>query len=545
MKRTLTMTVLSVIGMLWGINAQAQKLKDKNIKLYAVSIPSEKLPDDFLTYSVKCSGSGAGQAGKSNVGIAEGIKMDGFRRIEPDGQNFGHLRILMSTGYVRTDQAQRKTRTSTTKNKDGSEKTTRYYWYEYPMSISSSFKIVDPSGTVLDSGLGGYRGTKKGKEYTSLKACIDNYGNQLTQKRREAAGEAVNDIVSGVRKVLGDKYDFRKQYTWQNVYFIKKHDAEEGFTKAFELTKKFFENAENICMSSADALKELEAPIEFWKRYDDPKYKSDKKEKKLYQAANYNLALIYAQLDEYDLARKHANNVIKSEGKDKRSSNLITATRDIESRLDKQGLTSRRYCRDVANAAGPAEVTAFELEKEEMEASTSSIDGSITLDGNAVAGSFVQNGEGDLTFGPKGNTKFKVEENSKFTEYELTDEKISEFKLGDRHFVKRQFAPSAKGAGEAKLCILEEVYTSDKITLYQYCPTGGELSDDAVEFAFAKASDEMPISLLATQFLLWKKGMAKYFNDCTDLSEMCAAGEVELKREDLIKAARIYSELCE
>lgn len=545
MKRLTKLVALAATVFFCTYSIQAQKLKDKNIKLYAVSIPSEKLPDDYLTYSVKSSGSGAGLAGKSNEAIANSIKMDAFRRIEPDGNNFGHLRILVNTGYLSTDRAQPKSRTSTTKNKDGSTKTNRYYWYEYPMRINSSYKIVDPDGSVLAAGQGGFSGTKKGREFGSAKARSDNFTKQLNAKRREAAAEAVDGITGSLRSRLVEQFDFSKRFRYENVYFIKKHDSEEGFVKAYELTKAFFENPEHICMTSEEAKKELEAPIAFWQRYDDAKYRGDKKLKKLYVAANYNLALVYAQLDEYALAREHANKVIKVEEKHKRSSNLIKKTRDIESRLKKQGITSRRFCRDVSGAAGPAQVAAFEMEKEEIESSGKSSDGGIVLDGNAVSGTFVQSGDGPLSFGPKGNTKFKVEENNQFTEYELTDDRITKFNLGDRDFVKRQFAPSAKGDSELKNCIMEEVYTSDKISLYQYCPTGGELSDDKTEFAFAKAGDEVPTSLLATQFLLWKKGLAKYFGDCTDLSEMCGAGEIEMNRDDLIKAARIYSELCE
>lgn len=527
------------------VSLQAQKLKDKNIKLYGVSIPSEKLPDDYLTYSVKSKGAGAGQAGKSNTAIANGIKMDAFRRIEPDGNNYGHLRILLNTGYVNTERGERKSRTSTTKNKDGTTTTNRYYWYVFPMQISSSYKIVDPNGAVLAAGQGGFRGSQKGAEYRSPKAAYDNYSKDLQAKRREAANKAINDITSGVRSRIAEQFDFSKRYKYTNVYFIKKHDSEKGFVKAYELTKAFFENPENICMSSEQAKKELEAPIDFWKRYDDPKYKNDKKLKKLYTAANYNLALVYAQVDEYALAREHANKVIKAEEKHKRSSTLITKTREIESRLKKQNIASRRYCRDVSNAAGPAQVAAFEMEKQAIESTGKTSEGGILLNGDAMAGTFVQTGDGPMSFGQNGNTKFKVEENNQFTEYELTDERISKFNLGSRDFIKRQYTPSAKGESVVKNCILEEVYTSEKISLYQYYPTGGELSDDKTEFAFAKAGDEMPISLLATQFLLWKKGLAKYFEDCPDLSEMCGAGEIEMNRDDLIKAARIYSELCD
>ena len=91
---------------------------------------------------------------------------------------------------------------------------------------------------------------------------------------------------------------------------------------------------------------------------------------------------------------------------------------------------------------------------------------------------------------------------------------------------------------------MEELYASDKISLYKYYPISGALGDEKHEFALQKKAEETPISLLDTQFLMFEKGLANYFNDCEDLKIMCENGKIALEEEDLLKAARIYSEVC-
>ena len=214
--------------------------------------------------------------------------------------------------------------------------------------------------------------------------------------------------------------------------------------------------------------------------------------------------------------------------------------------MELHGINSMHYIRDLSNAKAPAKVKEFEEEKEELESANNSLAGAITLNGKEVKGSVMQAKDSEeMVFGEKGNTKFTVETDGKIKEYDLTSEEISGFTLGERKFIKTRFSPSAKGESEAVMSILEEIYTSDKITLYKYYSSSGVMADEKTEFAFKKANDEFPLSLYDTRFLLWKKGIAKYFEDCGDLKDMCAAGEIKMNKDDLLKAARIYSELCE
>lgn len=545
MKSTLTITfaVLLLLGS-WT-SSYSQKLKDERIHFNYTSVPSDKLPDDFLTYSVKVYGSGASQAGMSTDNIAKSIKMDAFRRIESAGGEYGHLRVVVNTGYVRLSTGERKSKTRTTKKKDGKEVSTTYYWYLIPARMEATYKILDPESNILASGTSSYNQKYKTKEYTSSSAAYKNYTANANSARKEVASSCVKGVRDKANHALADRFDFAKRKDYRNLYYITKHDSEEGFKRAFDLTKAFFENPDNVCKSSEEALEALEAPIEFWQKHANAST-SDKKMKRIHKAANYNLALIYMFTDEYEKAKMHAENILEVQNKFQRAVKIVKQSDETVKRLETQGINSSRYCRDVSDAPGPAKVAAFKEEQEELATSTNADGGTIVMEGDTITGTFVvEEGADQLLFGPKGNVVFKAQKDNEFVDYDLTDDKITAFDFSGRSFVKRTFTPRAKGKDESMACILEEVYSSDKITLYEYFPIAATISDESSEYAFLKAGDSEPTSLSGTSFLIWKKGIAKYFEDCADLNAMCLEGAIQQDKESLVKAARIYSELCE
>jgi hypothetical protein len=545
MKASFTITLIALFLLGSWSSGYSQKLKDERIYFRYTSVPSEKLPDDYLTYSVKVYGSGASQAGLSADNIAKRVNMDAFRRIATADGKFGHLRVVINTGYARLSKGERKSKTRKTKNKDGKEVSTTYYWYEIPAQMEANFKILDPESNVLASGSSSYSKKYKTKEYTSSTTAYKNYGANFNTARKEVASSCVNGISSKVNQTLANRYDFAKRKEHKNLYYIKKHDTEEGFRRALEITKAFFENPDNVCKSSEEALEALAAPIEFWQQHASAST-SDKKESRIHKAANYNLALIYLFVDEYEKAQMHAQSILDVQSKFQRALWVVSQSEETKTRLETQGMDTRRYCRDVSDAPGPAKVAAFKEEQEELETSTNADEGTIIMDGDTIKGTFiVAEGAENLLFGPKGNVTFKTQKGTEFVEYDLADDKLTAFDFSGRSFVKRTYTPRAKGKEESMNCILEEVYASDKISLYEYYPIAASISDESSEFAFLKTGDSEPTSLSGTSFLLWKKGIASYFEDCADLNAMCLEGGIEKEKDSLIKAARIYSELCE
>jgi len=525
-----------------------QKIKDKKVLFHYVNLPAEKLSDDFQTYSVRVYGSAISKAGLNAQKLANSIKMNGFKRLSGSGKDYGHLRVSVYTGYINTGRAESKSSTSKKKDKKTGKETTTYsYWYEIPFEGNGSYKIVDPDGNVLAEGNSPHSQKLSTRKYSKSSDRSKNYSAQINKIKKDFAKSVVNGVMNDARSSVRQKYDYAHSQDWRNLYFLKKHDTAKNFDKYFDLTKETFATLKKgITTEKVDAVKtKLQPALDFWQKTGEIK-PSDKKAERVYRAANYNYALVSYFLGDLEGAKEYANKVMKSEGKDRKSKLLIKDIEATQKKMDFHGINTMHYVRDLSGAKAPAKVKAFEEEKEELEADNNTVAAVLVMGGNEIKGSVLQaKGADEMFFGPKGNTKFMAEEDGKMKEYDLTAEDVSEFTLGERKFIKTRFNPSAKGKGESAMHILEVVYDSEKIKLYKYFPSSGVLGQEKTEFAFQKASDDFPLSVEDTQFLLWKKGLAKYFGDCGDLKDMCTEGGIKKNQDDLVKAARIYSELCE
>ncbi len=298
--------------------------------------------------------------------------------------------------------------------------------------------------------------------------------------------------------------------------------------------------------SGEELLRALAEPVEFWKSQSKDNYTKDKKMSRIYIAANRNLALIAFASDQFDLAKEYADRVLAVDPKDKTCKRLLEWQNALLKRMEPHNLFTLHYKRDLENAVAPSEVAALEEHVEELQDENDATDAIAVVNGQEVKGQiYLEKGAEDFIFGDNGNVKFLVTGTTEIDEYDLVHEDVESFTIEGRAFTKEMFRPRAKGESESKISILEHVYSSDRITLYKYYPTGSKLGESKHEFALRRKGEEEIVSLLDTQFLLFDKGMAKYFSDCEDLASMCAEGEFEMNRDDLVKAVRIYSELCD
>jgi hypothetical protein len=540
--------IITVLFLSLAFQSNGQKIKDKKVQFHYVNLPTDKLGDDFNTYSVRVYGNAISKAGLSAQKLSKSIKMDGFKRLSGSGKDYGHLRVSVYTGYVRTGRAESKSSSSKKKDKKtGKETTTYQYWYEVPFEGNGTYKIVDPDGNILAEGNTPSSQTLATRKYSKSSARSKNYTTQINSLRKKFAKSLVNDVINGASNTVRQKYDYAHYQDWRNLYFLKKHDTAKDFDKYFELTKETFATLKKgITAENAEAAKtKLQPALDFWKKTGEIK-PSDKKSKRVYRAANYNYALVSYFLGDLEGAEKYAKKVQKSEGKDRKSKLLLKDIETTQKKMDFHGINTMFYVRDLSGAKAPAKVKEFEEVKEELESDNNTVAAVVKMGDKEIKGSVMQaKGVDEMVFGAKGNTKFMAEEDGEMIEYDLTSEEVSEFTMGERKFIKTRFNPSAKGKGESAMHILEVVYTSDKIKLLKYYPSSGALGEEKSEFAFQKNSDDFPLSLEDTQFLLWKKGLSKYFGDCADLKDMCTEGGIKKNQDDLIKAARIYSELCE
>ena len=213
--------------------------------------------------------------------------------------------------------------------------------------------------------------------------------------------------------------------------------------------------------------------------------------------------------------------------------------------MELHDIHTMHYNRDLTNAIPPTKVKEVANEKEQMQDENNSLSGFILFNNDSIKGFFMRPKEDtEFVFGPNGNTKFVSDSKTAVKEYDMSAAEIKSFAIGDRNFSKISFSPCAKGKTTANMHIMEELYQSDKIKLYKYYPLSGALGNEQYEFAYKKAGETEPVSLLDTRFLLWEKGLGNYFSDCEDLKAMCMGGGFKLQEVDLIKAARIYTEVC-
>jgi hypothetical protein len=528
-----------------GFGISAQNSKDKPITVQYVRLPEQKLPDNYNTYSVEVVGSNTTTGGLNADQLAASVTMDGFKRVSGLDGNHGHLRIYINTGYTDMGRAESKSETRTSKDKDGKETKTTYYWYNVPFTTSPTYRLLDPEGNILGRGGLPQSTAIKSKEYTSASLRSKEYTTIVNAMRKNFASQAARDITSSAREHASKQFDFNHVKEYPQFFLVTKWPSEDAYEKHFEKTKQIFESASAVTPSN-ELRSKLAAAIEFWDTDAKKNPGDDKKLKKVYYAANMNLALVSFYTDDFEAAKAHLRDIIKSEEKDRVADKFLERIAGLEKAMAFHDIHTMHYMRDLSNALPPSAVKAIEEEQAELEAKNNASAGTIIINGESISGSFMQSKDaGDLIFGEGGNTTFMVDSGSELKEYDVTAADVSAFSIGERSFVKLPFTPCAKGKSQHSTQILEEVYTSERIKLYKYYPSTGAMSDDKVEFAFQKASQAQPLSVYATEFLLWEKGIAKYFEDCSDLSTMSAGGSIKMEQEDLIKAARIYSELCQ
>jgi len=521
----------------------SQKAKDKRVEVKFVSLPSQKLSDDFTTYSVQVYGVNASIGGLNAATLATHIHMDGFKRVETASNQYGHLRVSVNTGTMDSGRPEYKSSSSTSKDSKGVSHTTYSYWYEVACSAHSDYKISDPDGGILASGSNSYSDVVKSRQYTSSSELSKAYSGIVSAIRKNFASTTANSAVSVAQAALTSKFDYSNTKDDIQLFTIKKHPDEDAFEanleKSISLLTAFPAN-----IKPDDALHQFEPVLNFWKKYADKKPGDDKDLQEVYMACNANLAFIDFYFDQFDEAQKRIQNILQVD-KDKRSSHFLEDMAKMKEKMDRLNIHTMHFSRDLTNAVPPSKVKEIADEKEHLQTDNNSLMGYAVVKGDTIQGMFVRTKtDADFVFGPNGNTKFMVETPTEMKEQDLTTADVNCFTIGERNFRKISFSPCAKGKTPASVQILEEVYTSDKIVLYEYYPLTGVLANDPHEFAYKKKGEAEPISLAETRFLLWEKGISTYFSDCADLQQLCLSGGIKLAKDDLIKAARVYAEVC-
>ena len=521
-----------------------QRLRDKALNIKYVQLPEERLPDEWMTYSVMTEGPLFMKTRESREEFRNSFTMDGFRRIDAIGDKAGHLRISVFLDDISAAQPEFRSETRTTKDKEGNEVTNTYYFYEFAFANFVDFQIISPEGDLLETGSVKYERvyeSDKDKISANVRKNRNKYYNEF---EREFAEAALNNAEYKIKSILDHKFDFRNERVRHELFLTRNHSSEGQFEKHYEMVKEVFENAD-YATSSEDLLAQLAPSLDYYHQYADTPHRGNENMKRIYRAANYNLALIYMYCDDFEKAEMYAERVIASEGKDAKSRRILRAIDRHQARMDVHEIYTLHHFRDLENALGPKRIAELDAAKIEMMNKNYYTDGVVKMNGQEIEGTLTLSKEADdFVFGTGGNVKFMIEENSEMIEIDLTSPEVTAFQIANRKFEKIRFTPYSRGKQEATYQILELVYDSDRVKLLKYYPMLGALSDESPELALQKEMQVHPLSLESTQFLMWEKGLSEYFSDCKDLVEMINNGEIKKNKDDLLKAARIYAEVC-
>lgn len=541
---------LFVILSLFAVqDVSAQKIKNERASVAYTRLPSNPLDPSFTTYSAIVYGS---DNGLENLGInrqnaaEKYFTLGGFKKV---GQG-GHFRISVSVGYPYVVSAETKSEKKTRK-KD--EKTETYYVYKKVITYRAPvrYKVEDYQGNIITSGA-------QSKETSFDYATNSSSGSVAHKKWRDNRTRLMNDkfkssVTSKLSSIAGTikaLYAYTpKKATLQVELLGKKDKGTEQYLKACEdaiaayATMKADEKPDNVRAA-------LRPSIEFWMAEKNKWSANDKKERKVKSACAFNLANAFFWLDDLGEARKYANEVIEIDYKPGRGKTINRSIDALQKLFTANNTTTRHPMFDLSNAVPPSSSAFGGLDAVEEGApaggaSTKVAGSMIDKNGENIPGEFaVSAAEGeDLKFGPKGNVVFQYAQDGRVATGTLNPAEMQGFTLKDRTFIVADFVPGAKGNTESKVSILEQIYDGGSIKVLKYYPYDDALGDQAVEYAFQKEG-EAATSLNSTMFLLFNKGLQKYFSDCSDLAEVAGTGEFKKEEDDIIRAARVYAEMC-
>ncbi len=538
-------TSFLVLFILVSTSLFGQRTKSEYIRIPYTQLPEMVLDEEMQTYSVIVQGIDGSNFGHRDIEeVIEYFKMDGFKRLE----NGGHLRIVYSQDqplYLsKTAHKEKHTR------KDKNDREYTYYTYNYTFSfqVLGSVRVVDYNGTELYSKKYNKSNSVSGREYKSANERSKYLESDRNSALKEFARTSYGSFQKSARSQVRKKFDYDHEEMGEKFYWIKKSEDEE---KSEAVTKEL-----NDILK---ALKPTELPkdvksklIEFSDYYEElgNKYYDLGLTKKKYMRIAWdmlrNSQLIHYIVGNYDQSLELANRLLEMDVQDKFSKMIVKKVEGTIVDCEKHGVENLYFERDLENAIPPEKVKELEMKMEETLSENNVLDGYLVdLNQDTLYGKFyVKKESNQLIFGKNSNVLFKTEESNDAEEINIELDSINNMFIGEQNFSRASMKSYASGVEKSSNYLLREIYTSEKISLFEIQLQDVLVNNNVKEYAVQKGEEEC-LSLLSTQFLLLNKGLAKYFSDCEDLKTMCENGDFKLSELDLMKAVRIYDQLCE
>ncbi|MEZ4993331.1 MAG: hypothetical protein R2824_23110 [Saprospiraceae bacterium] len=533
-----------------SVSLMGQRIKDERIEVQFLQLPSSPLNPEFTTYRVTVSGpaSTIEDMGSTRESLGNAVKLDGFKRMDSAP---AHFTIALQLGVIRVEGQKDHKRSETKKDKNDKEYTVTYYSKSVSYSQPFSYRIYDFEGNVLDEKIVSSRTELKhwkSREFESASTLNRYLADQYKAEIYDLQKKNIREFLGKVNGEIRFKYDFQLAKDQDQLFVLnKKEDGADEFMQAYETVNTAF--ASMRPEESLDEIRTAVAPaLEIWRNAKDRYSSTDKKEKKGHFACLYNLAKVYYWLDDAEAAMTAVQALQEVDYKDGKSDRFEREIKQLTRLLEVNKVDSRHFDLKLDQAVPPPtakELAALEEAEAAAEAMTQYEGFYVNADGDTLDGVFFLDLEAGpaLIFGQNSNIYFQPSSEGEAIQIDL--EATQAFAFNDRQFEVMTYTPGAKGNTESGRHLLEILYAADRIRVLRHYPFDASGENEQVEYAYQKQGQELPVSTLSTEFLIFRKGLANYFSDCADLVSLANEGELKQDEPGIIRAARIYGEMCE
>lgn len=400
------------------------------------------------------------------------ITINGFEKKEKNGYLDINISLLMPTIISKNI----KTRTDSSKDKNGVVRNTYYYTAEVMYSQNGSAKVTSADGKIQKNFSFSRTNTIRSAESNSYSAAESYYYNINSTIYNNVVMEVVNTINNDLNQEFGYTAKTGKDELW--ILANKKHPEQEAELKAYTEVKNVFSY-----MTFNEPVKEFETDLVNTIKYFESlpaKYNEDSKgHRKIRYSAYFNLAKIYYYLDQPEKSKEYSSKLIENDYDTKDGFSNSKACDELISLFNVNNTKSRHFEVITKNHAFEKAVLTT---TNSASYTTSTAPYSIDTDPNYILAYLATIKKDTVTgYVPKNRTlalndaiTVTVKDmQGKFSERTFKANEIKKLTLSNgEEFATISFKLAAENGGismsSATKKFVKEMYAGKKIGIYQY-----------------------------------------------------------------------------
>ncbi|MFM9952283.1 MAG: hypothetical protein ACKV1O_30415 [Saprospiraceae bacterium] len=523
--------LLTILLFTLSVEAQKVDLDAEKVPVQYLRLPKKPFPVDYKYYSaiVSSKPNDLQKAGMSEKSVLQYAVVPGYKKVEKGGE----FNIEVSLSDFRYEgNAEIKTKTTTSKDKNGKEIKTNTYNVQTRFVHTVSAKLQDKTDKVLYE--------KSWNEFPQV--CNSSDFNSSTEAAKYIKDGAARDVAkqdqaSIYAALAGMKEELAKYYGYTpitetfklQILDSEKHPDFAGFQLALKDANTAF--ATMRADKPLDSVRLLSQPaITFFETQKDKYDAAEKAGKKLKYACLYNLSLLHYWLENFDQAETFAQAVVANDYDPKDGKKLSEEIAEQRANLSRCSRSSSHFAlefkeEEVAEVAekefktdAGLRVEAFKEDKKALSENGKEFPGSLFSNGEEGKGSFLLDDPNFIAFDK--NVRFAKDMEKNVYVFRPDWKKFTEFTFDGRRFkcLPFQSANEMSIRSKASTQIMEVLYESPTVMAF-LAYTGEQRGlNNPPEFVIYKVSEMDMISLSGMKFALnLNKGIRKAFDACPDV----------------------------